>query len=89
MKMIFGEHEDRYARVHKLEVASSGGIYRVHLSLGVPPALPVAEAHTIGRRLEEDIIKLFPEGSQIDLHIEPCDGACEFCHALCPDRKTD
>jgi len=86
---LLGEHQSRYASVHKLEVASSGGIHRVHLSLGVPPALPVAEAHAIGRRLEEDIRKLFPEGSEIDLHIEPCDGACESCHAVCPDRKIE
>jgi divalent metal cation (Fe/Co/Zn/Cd) transporter len=85
---LLGEHQSRYASVHKLEVASSGGIHRVHLSLGVPPALPVAEAHAIGRHLEEDIRKIFPEGAEIDLHIEPCDGTCESCHAVCPDRRT-
>ena len=84
---LVGEHQARYASIHGLEVASSGGMHRVHLTLGVPPALPVSEAHAIGRHLQEDIRSLFPEGAEIDLHLEPCNGACETCRAVCPDRK--
>jgi cation diffusion facilitator family transporter len=87
IRNLVGEHQARYASIHGLEVASSGGMHRIHLTLGVPPALPVAEAHAIGRHLQEDIVKLFPEGAEIDLHLEPCNGACEMCRAVCPDRK--
>jgi len=88
IRSLLGDHESRHAGIHQLQVASWGGIRRIHLSLGVPPALPVAEAHAIGRHLEEDIRKLFPEGADIDLHIEPCNGSCESCNVVCPDRKT-
>jgi len=87
IRNLVGEHEARYAGIHGLEVVSSGGMHRVHLTLGVPPALPVAEAHAVGRHIQEDLRKLFPEGAEIDLHLEPCDGACETCRAVCPDRK--
>ncbi len=88
IRRLVGEHQARYANIHGLEVASSGGVHRIHLTLGVPPALPVTEAHAVGRHLEEDIRRLFPEGAEIDLHTEPCNGACETCYAICPERKA-
>ncbi len=87
IRHLVGEHEARYAGIHGLEVASTGMMHRVHLTLGVPPALPVSEAHAVGRHIREDIRKLFPEGAEIDLHLEPCNGACGTCRAVCPDRK--
>jgi cation diffusion facilitator family transporter len=88
IRKLVGEHQARYASIHGLQVASSGGVHRIHLTLGVPPALPVTEAHAVGRHLEEDIRRLFPEGAEIDLHTEPCNRACESCRALCPERKA-
>jgi cation diffusion facilitator family transporter len=88
IRSLVGEHQARYANIHGLKVASSGGVHRVHLTLGVPPALPIAEAHAVGRHLQEDIRELFPEGAEIDLHTEPCNGDCDSCHAVCPERKA-
>jgi cation diffusion facilitator family transporter len=88
IRSLVGEHQARYASIHGLKVVSSGGVHRVHLTLGVSPALPVTEAHAVGRHLEEDIRRLFPEGAEIDLHTEPCNGACETCYAVCPERKA-
>jgi cation diffusion facilitator family transporter len=85
---LVGEHESRFASIHELEVVSSGGFHRVRLSLGMPPALPVSEAHAVAKHLERDIRELFPEGAVIDLHIEPCNEACESCHAVCPMKKN-
>jgi cation diffusion facilitator family transporter len=87
IKNLVGEHESRFASIHQLEVVSSGGFHRVRLSLGMPPALPVSEAHAVAKHLEGDIRGLFPEGVEIDLHIEPCDEACESCHAVCPMKN--
>jgi len=86
IRHLVGEHEARYASIHGLKVASSGAFHRVNLILGVPPALPVSEAHAVGRHIQEDIRKLFPEGAEIDLHLEPCNRDCEACRAVCPDR---
>jgi cation diffusion facilitator family transporter len=88
IRNLVGEHESRFANIHELEVVSSGGFHRVHLSLGMPPALPVSEAHAVAKHLEADIRGLFPEGADIDLHIEPCNEACESCHAVCPMKKN-
>jgi len=87
IRELVGEYQSRFAGIHELEVASSGGMHRIHLSLGVPHALPVSEAHAVARHIETDIRRLFPEGAQIDLHIEPCNETCETCHALCPSRQ--
>jgi divalent metal cation (Fe/Co/Zn/Cd) transporter len=88
IRHLVGEHQSRFAGIHELEVASSGGIHRIHLSLGVPHALPVSEAHAVARHIESDIRKLFPDGAQIDLHIEPCNETCETCRAVCPSRQV-
>jgi divalent metal cation (Fe/Co/Zn/Cd) transporter len=88
IRSLVGEHESRFAGIHQLEIVSSGGFHRVRLSLGMPPALPVSEAHAVAKRLEGDIRELFPEGAEIDLHIEPCNEACESCHAVCPVKKN-
>jgi cation diffusion facilitator family transporter len=88
IRNLVGEHESRFASIHELEVVSSGGFHRVRLSLGMPPALPVSEAHAVAKHLQGDIRKLFPEGAEIDLHIEPCNEACESCHAICPVKLS-
>lgn len=88
IRSLVGEHESRFASIHELEVVSSGGFHRIRLALGMPPALPVSEAHAVAKHLEGDIRELFPEGAEIDLHIEPCNEACESCHALCPMKQN-
>ena len=87
IRRLVGEHDSRFAAIHELEVVSSGGVHRIHLSLGMPPTLPVSEAHAVAKHLEKDIRELFPEGAEIDLHIEPCNETCESCHAVCPVKK--
>jgi cation diffusion facilitator family transporter len=88
IRSLVGEHESHFASIHELEVVSSGGFHRVRISLGMPPSLPVSEAHAVAKHLEADIRELFPEGAEIDLHIEPCNEACESCHAVCPVKKN-
>jgi cation diffusion facilitator family transporter len=87
IRSIVGEQQSRFAGIHELEVTSSGGIHRIRLALGVPYALPVVEAHDVGRNLESQIRRLFPEGAEIDLHLEPCNEECGACRAVCPVRK--
>lgn len=87
VRNLVGEHQSRFAGIHALEVASSGGLHRVRIALGVPPALPVVEAHAMAHHIEADIRDLFPEGAKIDVHIEPCNETCQTCHAVCPARQ--
>jgi divalent metal cation (Fe/Co/Zn/Cd) transporter len=89
IRSLVGEHESRFAAIHELEVVSSGGLHRVHLALGMPPSLSVSEAHAVAKHLEGDIRELFPEGAEIDIHIEPCNEACESCRAICPMNKSE
>ena len=88
IQRIVGEHQSSLAGIHELEVLSSGGTHRIRLALGVPPALPVSEAHKIARHIESDIKKLFPEHVDIDIHIEPCNKDCRSCIATCEKRDT-
>lgn len=84
---LVGEHQTRFAGIHALEIASSGGMHRVQIALGVPYALPVVEAHAVAHHIESDIRGLFPEGAEIQVHIEPCNETCQTCHAVCPARQ--
>jgi divalent metal cation (Fe/Co/Zn/Cd) transporter len=84
--MLIGEHQGAFASIHELEVISSGGLHRVRLALGVPPALPVSEAHRIALHIKADVKELFPEGADIDIHIEPCNENCKECSAICDAR---
>jgi len=86
IRNLVGEYHSRFAGIHELEVASSGGMHRIRLYMGVPPSLPVAEAHNMARHIEADIRKIFSEDPQIDLHIEPCNETCETCRAICPSK---
>jgi len=86
IKKLVGEHESAFAGIHELKVSSSGGRHHVHIRLGVPRLLPVDDAYAIGRHIEDDIQELFPEGAEIDVHIEPCDKNCKACSAACPEK---
>lgn len=88
IKDLVGEHESRFAGIHELEVSSAGGVHRIRLAVGVPPALPVADAHAVARHIEADIRELFTEGAEVDIHIEPCNETCESCHAVCPVKHA-
>ena len=84
---LVGEHQDSFAGIHKLDVASSGNIHRIHLALGVPYSLPVYEANLVARHIESDIKKLFPESVDVDIHIEPCNENCVSCGVACKSKK--
>jgi cation diffusion facilitator family transporter len=86
IRNLVGEHQSHFTGIHKLEVASAGGLHRIHLALGVPAVLPVFEAHLIARHIEADIRELFAKGAEIDVHIEPCDENCQSCHLICPKK---
>ncbi len=88
IRKIVGEHQGSFASIHELEVISSGGIHRIRLALGVPPALPVSEAHKISLHMEDDLKSLFPQGAEIDIHIEPCNENCGSCSAICSVKKV-
>jgi len=83
IKDLVGEHQSSLAGIHGLEVVSSGGIHRIRLAFGVPPALPVSEADSIAHHIEKDIKDLFSEGADIDIHVEPCKEDCLLCNAVC------
>ena len=83
IKDLVGEHQSSLTGIHGLEVISSGGIHRIRLAFGVPPALPVFEADAIARHIEKDIKALFSEGADVDIHVEPCREDCRLCNAVC------
>jgi cation diffusion facilitator family transporter len=83
---LVDEHQSSFAGIHKLDVASSGIIHRIHLALGVPPSLPVYEANQVARHIETDIKLLFPEGVAVDIHIEPCNENCVSCNVECKSK---
>jgi cation diffusion facilitator family transporter len=84
---LVGEHQGSFAGIHKLDVASSGITHRINLALGVPHSLPVSEASQVARHIESDIKMLFPEGADIDIHIEPCNENCVSCNLSCKSKN--
>ena len=88
IRKLVVEYQGLFASIHELEVISSGGIHHIRLALGVPSALPVSEAHRITLHIEADVKVLFPEGADIDIHLEPCNEDCMSCSAICESRAV-
>lgn len=75
------------ATSHALRTRKAGRERFVDFHIVVPKNLLVEEAHKICDEIEEKIKEKLP-GSNLTIHIEPCDKECEFCSkaGICKDR---
>ncbi|MDD5338570.1 MAG: cation diffusion facilitator family transporter [Dehalococcoidales bacterium] len=71
---------------HKLRTRKSGIQRYIDLHLVMPKHLSVEQAHAMCDHLEKDM-KNRLRYTDVTIHVEPCNGKCEFCQLKCDERK--
>ena len=84
IKKCIAIHNNEVVSYHKLRTRKVGVQRHVDLHLVIPKSTSVEEAHRICDCLEQEIASSL-EHTDVTIHIEPCDGKCEYC-SLSPDR---
>jgi len=72
---------------HALRTRKAGSQRYIDLHLVVPKDTSLDEAHRMCDHLEQDIESKLGNTSVI-IHVEPCDGNCEWCSFTCGSRKS-
>jgi len=71
---------------HSLKTRKSGPSRFIEFHLAVDSNMSVKDSHAITEDLERVIKEMYP-GSDVTIHIEPCDN--RFCHAACESGCYD
>ena len=79
---IINEHVKDFVEFHDLTFRKSGSLQLINLHLVLPKDIHIEEAHRLCDHLEEDVKKQLGK-SEIIIHVEPCDGECDFCQKEC------
>jgi cation diffusion facilitator family transporter len=79
---IINEHIKDFVEFHDLTFRKSGSLQLINLHLVLPKDMHIEEAHRLCDHLEEDVKKQLGK-SEIIIHVEPCDGECDFCQKEC------
>ena len=78
---------DRIKEAHKIKVSESKDKILISMHILVPQDESVQEAHQDGTNFEDDLKNEFSRklkiDSEIQVHIEPCEGNCEECDIEC------
>jgi cation diffusion facilitator family transporter len=72
---------------HRLRTRKAGSHRYIDFHLVLPKDTSLETAHKICDHLEEDIESRFP-GTDVTIHVEPCDENCDECDVACDRRKT-
>jgi cation diffusion facilitator family transporter len=80
------KYKDEVVEYHGLRTRQAGDKYYIDLHIVMRKSIPLETCHQICDKIESDIENGMP-GSSIVIHVEPCDGKCEFCKATCPERQ--
>lgn len=86
IREIFDDHRKQLVEFHSLRTRRSGGQRYIDLHMVVNRDTTVQSAHALCDDLEDHIQARFPDAS-ITLHVEPCEGPCQDCETVCPERK--
>jgi cation diffusion facilitator family transporter len=72
---------------HKLRTRKAGSQRYIDLHLVMPRHISLQEAHSMCDHLEKDM-KNRLRGTDVTIHVEPCDGRCEACRLACEKRSN-
>ena len=82
------KHTGEIVSVHQLRTRKSGSQRHIDLHLVMPKYTSVEEAHRMCDHLERHI-KDKLSNANITIHVEPCDGKCQYCSIICRERKEN
>lgn len=75
--------------IHHTRVIRSGNFHHIECHMVVPEFWTIAESHDFSEGLEADILKDYPVGGELRIHLDPCRRVyCENCELeFCPIRQ--
>jgi cation diffusion facilitator family transporter len=72
---------------HALRTRKAGSQRYIDLHLVMPKSISLEEAHQMCDHLEQDIRSRLPH-TDVTIHVEPCDGDCDWCSFTCRTRQN-
>jgi len=81
------EHAGEIIGYHKLRTRKAGNQRHIDLHLVMPGSMSVEDSHRMCDHLEEDIEHKL-QNTSVTIHVEPCDGNCRRCPAICQNRRN-
>jgi len=82
------KHSREVFGFHALRTRRAGSQSYIDLHLVMARDISLEQAHQICDRIEVEIKSTLHEAS-VTIHVEPCDGECEQCSAICSRRRTN
>ncbi len=82
IRRIMEAHTAEFIGFHEMRTRRAGNTRFIDLHLVVHNKTRVDAAHDLAEHLEEELVKVFP-GSQVMIHIEPCEDTCGKCNSRC------
>jgi cation diffusion facilitator family transporter len=82
------KHNREVSGFHALRTRRAGSQSYIDFHLVMARDISLEQAHQICDRIEVEIQSTLHEAS-VTIHIEPCDGECEQCSAICSRRRTN
>lgn len=75
--------------IHHTRIIRSGSFHYIECHMVVPEFWTIAESHTFSESFEGDLIKDYPVGGELRIHLDPCRRVyCKNCELPdCPIRK--
>lgn len=83
IKEVLLENTGKYVEFHKLRTRKAGPVRYIDMHLVVSRLSTVEAGHRLSHLIAGRIEEMLP-GSQVLVHIEPCDNRCGDCRLHCP-----
>jgi cation diffusion facilitator family transporter len=88
IEAILRKYSHKVAGFHALRTRRAGSQVYIDLHLVMAREITLEHSHQICDQVESEIRNALP-GASIIIHVEPCDGNCEGCCAICSKRRAD
>lgn len=81
-------HGEQLAGFHKLRTRHSGSQHYIDLHLVINREVSLEDAHAVCDQIEKEI-KDYLHDVSVTIHVEPCNGRCKECLAICSKLQND
>jgi cation diffusion facilitator family transporter len=88
IEAILRKYSHKLAGFHALRTRRAGSQVYIDLHLVMAREITLEHSHQICDQVESEIRNALP-GASVIIHVEPCDGNCEGCSAICSKRRAD
>lgn len=88
IKACIEGHGEQLAGFHELRTRHSGSQHYIDLHLVINREVSLEDAHAVCDQIEKEIKDCLHDVS-VTIHVEPCNGRCKECLAICSKLQND